>query len=451
VNLFGKDSLIHRYIAIIAVQLCLMMTVLDGAIVNVALPVIAKQFHISSALSVWIVNAYQLVIVMTILVFASLGDTHGYRRIFLIGTVVFTLSSAMCAMSTSFEMLIVARILQGVGAGCVMSVNPALVRLIYPPSVLGRGLALNAMVIAVSSAAGPSLAGAILAISSWHWMFIINVPIGALALFMGLRHLPQNNVTLPKTHFDYISAACNILFFGIMIYSVGSFSVTSDLRLSILEVIAFVLIGVYYVKRQRNLSHPILPVDLLKIPIFTLSICTSITSFAAQMLAMVSVPFLFHDQFGYNEVQTGLLITPWPLMIFVAAPLAGRLVEKVNPGILGSVGMTFLTIGLIALALLPEHPTMLDIMWRMGICGFGFGLFQTPNNVMIISSTPKERSGGASGMLGTARLTGQAVGTALVSLLLHIHGNDRGTYICLIIGAVFAVLAALISGIRTVK
>jgi DHA2 family multidrug resistance protein-like MFS transporter len=90
-------------------------------------------------------------------------------------------------------------------------------------------------------------------------------------------------------------------------------------------------------------------------------------------------------------------------------------------------------------------------MWRMGICGFGFGLFQTPNNVMIISSTPKERSGGASGMLGTARLTGQAVGTALVSLLLHIHGNDRGTYICLIIGAVFAILAALISGIRTVK
>ena len=152
---------------------------------------------------------------------------------------------------------------------------------------------------------------------------------------------------------------------------------------------------------------PLLPIDLLRIPLFSLSICTSICSFCAQMLAMVSLPFFLQSMMGRSEVETGLLLTPWPLATMVMAPLAGYLIEKVHAGLLGAIGLLVMACGLFGLALLPSAPTDLDIIWRMALCGAGFGLFQSPNNHTIVSSAPAHRSGGASGMLGTARLLGQ--------------------------------------------
>lgn len=437
-----------QYFAVVAVLLAIMMSVLDGTIMNIALPTLAHDFDVTPSSAIWIVNAYQLVITMTLLSFASLGDIYGYRRIFLIGISIFVASSTACALSDSFWMLTVFRIVQGFGAACVMSVNTALIRLIYPPQILGRGMGVNAMVVAVSAAAGPSIAGSILALGSWHWLFVINIPLGLAALIIGHRLLPHNPPAEKRHKFDKISAIANALTFGLLIYSLDGFAHSENRRFIGLQIVLLIIIGIYFIRRQLKQTAPILPVDLLRIPIFTLSIGTSITSFTAQMLAMVSLPFFMQNVLHYNAVEIGLLLTPWPLVTILTAPIAGRLVERVHPGLLGGMGMAIFAAGLFSLYLLPDHPAEWDIVWRMALCGMGFGLFQTPNNVTIVSSAPAERSGGASGMLGTARLLGQTLGTTFVALMFRMFPEGHRAQACLFLAIFFAIGAGIVSCIR---
>lgn len=440
----------QRYGAILTIVLGITMAVLDGAIANVALPTIAGDLHASPAASIWIVNAYQIAIVISLLSLAFLGDMVGYHRIYKIGLIVFTLASGLCAASSSLEMLTLARVAQGLGGAALMSVNTALIRLIYPQRQLGRGMGINSFVVAVSSAAGPTIAAAILSVASWQWLFLVNVPLGVISWVLAVRYLPSNGTRSQATRFDLPSAVMNALTFGLLITALSGFAQGQSMTLVAAEAIVMLVIGYFFVRRQLRLDVPLLPVDLLRIPLFSLSICTSICSFCAQMLAMVSLPFFLQTMMGRSEVETGLLLTPWPLATMVMAPLAGYLIERVHAGFLGALGMAVMACGLYALALLPASPSDLDIIWRMILCGAGFGLFQSPNNHTIISAAPRHRSGGASGMLGTARLLGQSTGAALVALLFNAFG-DSGTHVSLLLAGSLAVVAALFSGLRVTQ
>ncbi|EIR78873.1 major Facilitator Superfamily protein, partial [Yersinia pestis PY-32] len=397
----------QRYAAILVIALGIMMAVLDGTIANVALPTIARDLNTSPATSIWVVNAYQLAITISLLSMASLGDIIGYRRVYQAGLLIFSVTSLFCALSDSLWTLTFARVLQGFGAAALMSVNTALIRIIYPRAQLGRGIGINTLIVAVSSAAGPSIAAAVLSVASWQWLFALNVPIGLLAWCLGIKFLPANNTKSNGNRFDITSCVLNALTFGLLITAISGFSQGQSPAVIAAQVVALLLIGFFFVRRQLTQSFPLLPVDLLRIPIFALSIGTSIFSFAAQMLAMVSLPFFLQTVLGRDEVATGLLLTPWPLATMVIAPIAGRLVERYHAGLLGGIGLAVFASGLFLLAVLPANPSDVDIIWRMILCGAGFGLFQTPNNHTIISAAPQHRSGGASGMLGTARLLGQ--------------------------------------------
>ena len=437
----------QRYGAILTIVLGLTMAVLDGAIANVALPTIASDLNASPAASIWIVNAYQIAIVIALLPLSFLGDMVGYRRIYKIGLVVFIFTSLACALSRSLEMLTFARVAQGLGGAALMSVNTALIRLIYPQRFLGRGMGINSFVVAVSSAAGPTIAAAILSLASWQWLFLINVPLGIVAFVLAMRFLPPNSARSKIIRFDLPSAIMNALTFGLLITALSGFAQGQSTQLVLAEVAAMLVVGFFFVRRQLTMPVPLLPVDLLRIPLFSLSICTSICSFCAQMLAMVSLPFFLQSMMGRSEVETGLLLTPWPLATMVMAPLAGYLIEKCHAGLLGAVGLLIMACGL---ALLPSSPSDLDIIWRMALCGAGFGLFQSPNNHTIVASAPSHRSGGASGMLGTARLLGQSTGAALVALLFNLLGNN-GTHTALLLAGTLAIVAALISGLRVTQ
>lgn len=437
----------QRYGAILTIIIGISMAVLDGAIANVALPTIATDLHASPASSIWIVNAYQIAIVVSLLSLSFLGDMFGYHRIYKCGLVVFLLSSLFCALSDSLQMLTLARIAQGFGGAALMSVNTALIRLIYPQRHLGRGMGINSFIVAVSSAAGPTIAAAILSISSWKWLFLINVPLGIIALILAIRFLPANIAYDTKPRFDLPSAVMNALTFGLLITALSGFAQGQSLTLIGAELLVLVVVGFFFVRRQLSLPVPLLPIDLLRIPLFSLSIGTSICSFCAQMLAMVSLPFYLQTVLGRSEVETGLLLTPWPLATMVMAPLAGYLIERLHAGLLGALGMVIMAAGLFALVMLPGTPSDLNIIWPMILCGAGFGLFQSPNNHTIITSAPRERSGGASGMLGTARLLGQSTGAALVALMLNQFG-DSGTHLSLLVAAILATLAAVVSGLR---
>lgn len=437
----------QRYGAILTIALGLTVSVLDGAIANVALPTIAQDLHASPASSIWIVNAYQLAITISLLSLSSLGEIFGYRRIYMIGLVVFSLTSLACALSDSLATLTFARILQGFGAASIMSVNVALVRIIYPQRFLGRGMGINALIVAVSSAAGPTVAAAVLSFANWPWLFAINLPIGLVAFCLAAKFLPANPVKTSGQKFDFISSLMNALTFGLLISAISGFAQGQNRLLILAEVIVLVIVGWFFVRRQLNKTSPLLPVDLLRIPIFTMSLCTSMCSFAAQMLAFVSLPFFLQNPLGLNAVETGLLLTPWPLATMVMAPIAGRLVERYHAGILGGIGLVVFSAGLYSLALLPDHPSHLNIIWRMIVCGAGFGLFQSPNNHTIVSSAPRSRSGGASGMLGTARLLGQSTGAAMVALMFNLF-SAHGTHASLVLAGSLALAGAIVSVMR---
>lgn len=435
----------QRYWALSTLVLAIIMSVLDGTIVNVALPTIAKELDASPASAVWVVNAYQLAVIATLLPFSSLGDTIGYRNISLAGLFVFTLASLACAMADSLATLTAARTLQGLGAAGIMSVNAAQVRFIYPQRQLGRGIGIIAVAVSLSAAAGPTVAAAILAVANWNWLFAINVPFGLVALIIGLRYLP---VTRRSPHpFDILSAILNALTFGLVISGIDGIGHGEAWFSVALKIGLGLILGALLVRRQFSLPSPLVPVDLLRIPIFALSTATSSCSFIGQMLAFISLPFYLHDILGYSAVETGLLMTPWPIMVGIIAPISGQLADRYPVGILSTIGLACFAIGLSLLALLPETPTAADIAWRMAICGMGFGFFQAPNNRAIMNSAPRSRSGGASGMLGTARLTGQTLGAVMVALIFGVT-FDGGTKIALMLATGFVVMATVVSSLR---
>nr|WP_280842817.1 MFS transporter [Pararoseomonas baculiformis] len=438
----------RRHWATAAVALGIMMSVIDSTIGGAALPTIARALNTTPANSIWATNAYQLAVTVSLLPLAALGEIVGYRRVYLSGMVLFTLASLACAMATSFEGLVAGRAMQGFGAAGLMSVNSALIRFIQPRAGLAKGLGFNAMVVSSAAAAGPTVAGLILGVADWPWIFAVNVPIGIAAFAIGLRNLPET--PRGRHRFDVVSALLSATTFGLLILGLDSLAHGGAAWTALPQVGIGLLAGFLLVRRQAGVKRPLLPVDLLRIPVFALSICTSLCSFMAQSLTFASLPFLLQSGYGFSVLTAGLLTTPWFLATATAAPLSGRLMDRIPAAVLGGVGLAMMTAGLGLLAALPDNPAVADILWRMALGGFGFGLFQTPNNRTMVGAAPPERAGGASGLLSTARLLGQTTGAALVGLVLGWMAGMpvAGPKTALTLGCGMAALGACVSLLR---
>jgi MFS transporter, DHA2 family, multidrug resistance protein len=433
----------QRRWAIFTIGLAIFITVIDQTIVNVALPTIRTDLNIEASSSVWIVNAYQVAIMLSLLPLASVGDIFGFKRVYIAGLVLFGLASLGCALSPNLATLTLMRVIQGLGAAGVMSVNMALVRFIHPINRLGHGIGINAVVIAVSAAAGPTIASSILAFAPWPWLFAINIPIVVAAVSIGLYALP----TTPRaTHaFDIVSAIFSAMTFGPLIAFLQALGEPTPLWQIAGELSLALAFGFALARRQMRMGAPLLPVDLLRLPMFTLSLGTSTCSFIAQTLAFVALPFHLQS-IGYSVVEIGFLMTPWPLATAICAPIAGRLSDRYPAGLLGLIGLVVFAGALAALAALSAHSGTADVAWRMALAGAGFGLYQSPNNRTIQASAPRTRSGGASGMQAMARLFGQTVGAALTAIFLarFVAGATAAVWFA----AVFALLGAFVSAIR---
>jgi DHA2 family multidrug resistance protein-like MFS transporter len=430
-----------------AIFTALAMASLDTAIANIALPAIAADLQVGPADVIWVVNVYQIALVATLLPLAALGEIVGHRRIYLGGLLLFTLASLACACAWSLPSLLVARVLQGLGASGIMSVNTALVRFVYPGRLQGRGFGNNALVVATAFTLGPTIASAILAVGPWNWLFAVNIPFGLVAILIGLKTLPRTP-TVARA-FDFSGALLTAGCLGLFILGIGSAAHHARPQLVLIELAAAVLLGWILIRRQADHPAPILPIDLFRRPLFALSTATAVCSFAVQGLAFVSLPFYFEDILGRSQVETGFFMTPWPLVVAVMAPIAGRLSDRYPAGILGGLGLALLGIGMALLAMLPANPHVLDIVWRMAICGCGFGFFQAPNMKALMSSAPADRSGSASGIVATARLTGQTSGAALAALCFGLAGREGAT-VALVLGAAFAAVGCVMSSLRLI-
>jgi len=442
--------------AVLVIVLGIAMAVMDGSIVNLALPGIARELNAPASQAIWVVNAYQIASLVMLLPLAALGDRLGYRRVYLVGMLLFVVSSVLAMLANSLVMLTAARALQGLGAAGIMSVNTALVRLIYPSDRLGRGMAINSMVVATSAMAGPAVAAAILSVGSWPWLFALNLPLGLLTLWMGRRALPANPPRLGAApQFSLIDVLLNILMFTLVFIGAEQLGVRGEAARSASPLgwtllAAGVAVGAVYLRRQWRLAAPLFPLDLLRIPVFALSMASSLGAFCAQMLAFISLPFLLLEVQGRSHMAAGLLLTAWPLATVAVAPIAGRLIGRYPAGWLGGIGMGVFATGLLMLGWLPAEPTHLDMVWRLVLCGAGFALFQSPNNHTIVTSAPLHRSGAASGMLGTARLTGQTLGAVMLAAIYAVWNqhDGRGEMIALHLAAACALLAGVTSSLR---
>ncbi|MET0291459.1 MAG: MFS transporter [Steroidobacteraceae bacterium] len=434
----------RRYWSALAMWLAMSMSVLDSSIANVALPTIAAQMNAPAAVSIWVINAYQLAITALLLPLAALGDRIGYHRVYLPGLVLFIVGSLACALSQTLAQIIAARMFQGIGAAAIMSMNAALVRATFPLARLGRGIGYNALVLSMSAAAGPTIAAGILSVASWPWLFAINLPIGLASLAIGLKALPRVKGHGRKP--NYPSAALSAVTLGTLVFG-GEALARGEVRTAVPMLAIALVTGFFLVRRERTRPAPLLPLDLLRIPIFALSICTSIVSFAAQMLALVTLPFLFQVVHGRSVLQTGLLMTLWPIAVGCMAPIAGRLADRYPAGLLGGIGLATFSTGLALLSVTSASPYPAAILIPMALCGAGFGFFQSPNNRTIVTTAPKERSGAAGGMLATARLLGQTTGAVTVAAGFHWLGVGSGPLL-LRLAAGAAALAAVISLLR---
>ncbi|MTJ83121.1 MAG: MFS transporter [Telmatospirillum sp.] len=426
--------------------LAIALATLDTAIANTALPTIAADLRASADQAIWIINAYQLAMVATLLPLAAWGDVIGLRPVYVGGLLLFTLASLGCGLAESLPTLTAARVLQGVGAAGILSVTNALIRFIHPADRLGRAQGVNALTVAVFFAVGPTVASAVLSIADWPWLFLINIPAGLAAALLALRTIPANRQ--PVAHrFDLVAALLLAGMFGLLILGLGEAAHRTGVLRSAGPLLGSVACCGILLVRQRSHPAPLFPVDLFRRPVFALSVATSVCSYAAQGLAFVSLPFLFQNVLGRSLVETGLLMTPWPVLVAIAAPVAGRLSDRHPVAMLSGAGLLVLSLGMALLAAMPDQPGLADISWRLAVCGAGFGFFQSPNLKALMASAPRERSGAASGLIPTARLIGQAGGAALVAACFSWAG-EPGAVLALWLGAGFAAIASVASVLR---
>ena len=414
----GDDGLPgpERRLAVLALVLGTLMAVVDTTMVNIALPSIAVSLEVSASRAVWVTNLFQISCAAFLLVFAALSELVSRRRLYVAGVGVFTLASLGSALSTSLESLLVFRALQGLGAAATLSIGPSLYRSIFPSRLLGSALGLSAMVVAGGYAAGPAIGGLLLSLADWPWLFVLHLPLGAVAVVLAWKALPRE--TGRRGSFDLAGALSSVVMLG------GFFMAMDGLGhgMPAWEVGAWVVLSTVaawrFLRRQRRATHPLLPLDIFNERRFTLALTAQGTAFVGQGLAFVALSFLFQQEMGFSPLETAWLFTPWPLAIMLVGPRAGRLADRVNPSLLASAGLALLLFGLASLAWLDAQAGVGDVLWRMLLCGIGFGLFQPPNNRELMSTVPRERSANASGIMSTSRTVGQSLGVALVGAFL---------------------------------
>lgn len=439
------DGLPHprRYLAIAAISAGTALTVVDGSIVTVALPTIARDLHVDSSASVAVVTVYQVILAMLILPFAGLGDRVGLKRLYQGGQIVFTVATVLCFFANSLAFLLIVRAGQAIGAAAVLAVSSALLRATYPSTQLGRGLGINSVIVASSAALAPTIGGLVLGVAGWPWVFAIGVPLALLSLLLG-RALPDPPATTEP--FDVFGGVLCAAAIGLITGGAESAVHGDSPVVSVAIVATGLAVGWYFVRRERGETNPILPLDLLASPVLALSAVGAYTAFIASMTLLLSIPFRLQHSFGFTAAEVGAAIAPWPLVNMVVAPLSGWLSDRVPAGMLGGIGMTVAVTALLLIAWLPADPSYWDIAWRMALCGAGFGTFLPPNARLIIGSAPRERAAAAGGLVSTVRLIGQTTGATLVAALLAIGVGSGSTPA--LVAAGLAVVAGLCSVAR---
>jgi len=434
----------RRGLAIVAVLSAMSLVVLDAGMANVALPTLARVLQAAPEKTVLVVTAYQLALVMTLFPCAALGERYGNRPVFQVGVGIFILGSILCALAPTLPLLIAARFLQGLGGAAVMALGVALLRFSLPPGQLGAAVGRNALTVAISSAAAPTIGALIVARFDWSWLFLINLPVGVVAL-VASRALPA--VAATSRSLDLISFTLNGAVFALLVLGVEALpkSAVASIVLGGAGLLALILL----LRREAPKEAPLAPIDLLRDRPFRISVIASMCCFIGQAAGMIALPFQLQNGFGQTPLAAGLYMSVWPLAVALTSPVAGRLSDRMSTAWLCAIGGAILALGLGLMALWPAQGDPRPLAGFAALCGVGFGLFQTPNNRNMFMSAAPERSGAAGSLQGAARLTGQISGAVVMTLLFGLLPMASAPRTGLALAAACALIAGLVSVLRS--
>ncbi len=418
-----------------------MATTVDGTIISIALPTMARDLRVQASSVVFIITIYLLVQMMTVLPLSGWGDRIGHRRLYAGGLLLFVVASIGCAFSRSFPMLVAARSAQALGAAATLSVSSALIRAVYPPEQLGRGLGINTVVASASATIAPMVGGAILGIAAWPWLFAVVAPIGLFAAVAGRAALPDAHVRV--TGYDLRGAIMCAATFGIFVSGLELVVGGGHAAQSALLVASGVALGWRFIRWELKQQRPILPVDLLRTRMIALPAAALLAGFFAQSAVLILLPFRLQQQYGYSAMAAGAVLAPMPLASMVFGAAGSFLSDRLSPGLLGAAGMVVAIAGLLLLAALPSTPGAFDVTWRVALCGIGFGAFASPVARILIGAAPPERAASAGALGTTIRGIGQTLGATAVAALFAAGAGASAVPMLLTAG--IALLAGLCS------
>lgn len=459
----------NRWLVLVAIGLFTFMSTLDGSIVNIALPVMSKDMHIPMNQAEWIVSIYLMTVCACLPLFGKVGDSIGKIKIFRIGTITFVLGSLLCGVFHTFELILLSRVIQAIGASMTMSTNTGIITEVFPLSERGRALGMIGAFVSLGSIMGPGLGGVILAQFSWEYIFLINVPIGVLTILLGQKVLPKDS-TKSGAKIDFIGF---ILFATIILTLFGGIFIGQELgythTLPILLIIIALITMVIFYRIETKKNNPLIQFSLFKNKVFTLSLLTASMIFVTNFFTNVVIPFYLQNTRGYSASFAGILMMVVPFTMIIGSPVSGYITDKVGAKLLTFVGLILITISQLLYLTLGEQTSLIFFIFASIFVGLGNALFQAPNNTLVMSNVEKKDLGVAGSLNSLARNLGMVVGISLSTTILYAamsqhYGQRIKTYIAgrpdvfiygmhavYITSFVICFIATILTGIRFFK
>lgn len=408
----------ERWWILLIVIISPFMSTLDSSIVNVALPVMAHDLMVDMSSIEWVITSYLIVISGTILVFGRLGDTKGKTTIYKWGFLIFTLGSLLCGLSQSLEMLVVSRIIQAVGAAGTMANSQGIITHVFPQNERGKALGISGTAVALGTMVGPPLGGFIVHYFRWQYIFLINVPIGVIAILMGIKILPKG--TEKNERIDYKGALMFGISIALLFYSLtrgqqvgyGNFFIISGFLVAVVLMIIFISF-------EGRIMQPLLDLSIFKNTLFSLSIFTGFLSFVAVGSTNIIQPFYLENVLKLNTAMTGLVMMIYPIVLSIVAPLSGHFSDKIGSEFLTFLGLLFTIVGLAFMSTLTEHSSIATMAVYIVLMSLGNGMFQSPNNSLVMSTAPKAKLGIAGSVNALVRNLGIVAGVSISTTLLY--------------------------------
>lgn len=415
----------RKWLILSTTSLGALMSSLDGSIVNIALPAIANDLSVDLTTVEWVVVGYLLVVGSLLLPVGRLGEVLTFRRVYLVGFAVFTVASVCCGLAPNEIALIGFRVVQAIGAAAIMAMGPAIIARTFPPTERGRALGLNGVSVSIGLSLGPFLGGLLTQVATWRAIFLINAPIGIVAILWAARVLPAEGGKRDQK-FDPIGA----LFSGVALFCLLlALSEGQDWGWTsgpiVVLLVLFLVLGAAFLVVETRVLQPMMDLALFRIRAFSAGLAGVIALFVGLFTATFLLPWLLTQSNGYSELEAGLLLTPMPICMAVVAPFSGSAADRFGPRGPATIGMIVMAVGLLSFTQLPSDFTIPDLVWRLVLLGVGQGMFMSPNSSAVLGSVPQSRVGTASATLAQMRVNGQTLGVAIsaavVAIRLPVH------------------------------